>query len=162
MELESGCHVRGIAGDPGQLECREFGVSWTGGCNGLEPRRLYKSLQEFRLDPKGSRSHIMRFVFQREEADCLAENRRVLLSGEVGHQLGGCRDPRKNWWVPLCTETPEKWAFHLRGKRLPEGGVIGDEADRRMSQATESRGYVPARGNTTWSQIAINSVWLKL
>lgn len=64
--------------------------------------------------------------------------------------------------LPLCTKSPEKWASHLRGKRIPEGGVIGDEVDRGVSQASESRGYAPARGNMTRSQIEINSIWLKL
>lgn len=64
--------------------------------------------------------------------------------------------------LPLCTESPEKWASHLRRKRLPEGGVIRDEVDRGVSRASESRGYAPARGNMTWSQIEINSIWLKL
>lgn len=44
----------------------------------------------------------------------------------------------------------------LRGETLPEGGVIRDEVEG-VNRATEGRGDVPARENTTWSQTANNS-----
>lgn len=83
----------------------------------------------------------------------------MALSGVAGPAAG--TQGRDDEVLYLCTESPEEWASHLSGEALPEGGVIGDEVEG-VNRATECRGDVPARENTTWSQTANNSLWLKM
>lgn len=102
---------------------QEIRDSWsTEGLARFELEAATGSVMEFRLDLKGSRSHVSRFAFQREESNrCIEnesiENESVVLSGVAGPQLGGCRNPRRaDEVLHLCTESPDEWAAHLGGK----------------------------------------------